>query len=99
MLANDFFDASPFIKPRITNSPLPFTAVDVVNCAVGLVFCFFGRAPGLGVHGCGPTYASVDAVLGGVCNFDMTTGHFVAVPGPLARSVRDCIEFFKIQNV
>ena len=27
----------------------------------------------------------------------MPSGHFTATAGPLARSVRDCIEFFKVQ--
>ena len=31
-----------------------------------------------------------------MCNFDMTSEHFPAVPGPLCHSVRDCVEFFKI---
>ena len=34
-----------------------------------------------------------------MCNFDMTSEHFPAVPGPLCHSVRDCVEFFKIQNI
>jgi len=31
--------------------------------------------------------------------FDMCTGHLRAGPGPLARSVRDCMSFFKVQCV
>ena len=29
-------------------------------------------------------------------NFDSSWGHFMPVAGPLAHSVRDCVEFFKI---
>jgi Asp-tRNA(Asn)/Glu-tRNA(Gln) amidotransferase A subunit family amidase len=31
--------------------------------------------------------------------FDQGMGHFQASGGPLAHSVRDCIEFFKIQSI
>ena len=33
-----------------------------------------------------------------MCGFDMPMGHFRPAAGPLAHSVRDCLEIFKLQS-
>lgn len=52
-----------------------------------------------GIVGFKPTQGRISVKgyhSGNTSDFDMGTGHLKAGPGPLAKSVRDCIEFFKI---
>jgi len=55
-----------------------------------------------GVYGFKPTQGRLTHTRGTIVKtngFSVLTGHFFGTAGPLARSVRDCIEFFKVQCV
>jgi len=52
-----------------------------------------------GLYGFKPTQGRLTAIgmnAATINKFDPNCGHFAAAAGPLALSVRDCIEFFKI---
>ena len=55
-----------------------------------------------GIVGFKPTQNRLTYIGGNsarITGFDQGMGHFQATGGPLAHSVRDCIEFFKVQSI
>ena len=72
---------------------IPFAIGTDIGSSIRIPAAFTGVYGFKPTQGRLPTKGKVSAKMG---NFDLTSFHYPAAPGPLAHSTRDCIEFFKV---